>query len=288
MTPSQWRSKVRQAEQKQRQAINKYNSAVRKYNQGVKRAVNEYNREVHAHNAQIRANQQRLRSELAKLPSARTTRRYVSYRTSVRTLREAFVRVEARVETGAWGDEGDLLLDLTEGETANSVEVLNALITDPPESVADHPGLRETSLSNELTEISAELDQRWRGALFALDSRNPDAARHFCASSREILTKVLHLEAPDHLVLSSLRSPPTTPDGKPTRRARTQYFLHRKGLLDPDLEDFVESDLENIVSLFEVFNEGTHGEAGTFSLHQLAAIKRRVEESIRFLHRIVR
>lgn len=295
VTPSQLRSMLRQAEQKQRQAINEYNSAVRrwnreadKYNRDVKRAINDYNREARAHNSRVRANRQRLRNELRKLASRGSKPQYASYGTSVRTLHQAFVRVEAKVESGVWAGPGDMLLDLSEREAANSVEVLNALLADPAEPLAVAPDLRETSLTRELSDISPELDQRWRGALFALDPRNPDAARHFCASSREILGRILEIEAPDAEVLRSLPTCPTTGEGKPTRRAKIQFFLQRKQMPDEDLEDFVESDLDNVVQLFDVFNEGTHGTAGTFDLPQLSVIKRRVEDAIRFLHRIIR
>lgn len=295
VTPSQLRSMLRQVEQKQRQAINKYNNAVRSFNRGVERhnrdvrqAVNDYNREVRAHNSRVRANRERLRSELAKLANQRSSHRYVSYRASVQTLHTAFVRVEAKAEGGAWGGSGEMLLDLTEREAANSVEVLNALLGDPAETAAALPDLRETSLTHELTDISLELDQRWRGALFALDPRNPDAARHFCASSREILGGVLETEAPDEDVLRLLPACPTNLHGKPTRRAKIRFFLQRKSMLDEDLEEFVEGDLDNVVTLFDVFNEGTHGAAGRFDLHQLSVIKRRVEDAIRFLYGLIR
>jgi RNA binding exosome subunit len=60
------------------------------------------------------------------------------------------------------GGPGEMLLDLTEGETGNSIEVLNALLADPAETVAALPDLRETSLTHELTNISPELNQRCR------------------------------------------------------------------------------------------------------------------------------
>ena len=53
------------------------------------------------------------------------------------------------------------------------------------------------------------------------------------------------------------------------------------------LEDFVEQDMENIVQLFEVFNTGTHGSAGTFDMPQLLAIRKRVEDGIMFLTEII-
>jgi hypothetical protein len=50
----------------------------------------------------------------------------------------------------------------------------------------------------------------------------------------------------------------------------------------------VDDDLENVIELFRDFNDGTHGSAGRFDLPQLAAIKKRVEDAILFLHRVVR
>jgi hypothetical protein len=82
---------------------------------------------------------------LTRLANQRSRPQYVSYSTSVQTLHQAFVRVEAKAESGAWGGSGKMLLDLTEGETANSIEVLNTLLADPAETVAALPDLRETS-----------------------------------------------------------------------------------------------------------------------------------------------
>lgn len=295
MTPSQFRNMVRQAEQKHRQAVNRYNSearkvnrAIDKYNRDARHAVNNYNREVRTHNSRVRRNRQRLKRELAKLSGQASRPQYVTFRTSVQSLHEAFTRVETRIEAGAWGDSGRALLDLSEGEAANSVEVLNALLAEPKEEVSDFPELQETSVTHELTNISSDLDRRWRGALFALDPGNPDAARHFCASSREILANVLEAEAPDEAVLRALPACPRTDQGKPTRRAKIQFFLHRKGMLDKDLEEFVERDLKNVIELFTIFNEGTHGSTGRFDLPQLAAMKQRVEDAIRFLYRVIR
>lgn len=56
---------------------------------------------------------------------------------------------------------------------------------------------------------------------------------------------------------------------------------------DADLETFVEDDLENVIELFREFNDGTHGGAGRFDLRQLGSIKKRVEDAILFVYRIV-
>jgi hypothetical protein len=78
-----------------------------------------------------------------------------------------------------------------------------------------------------------------------------------------------------------------TPLGAPTRRAKIRYFLQMQEMKDVELEAFVESDMNNVVELFEIFNEGTHGSAGAFDLPQLQAIRKRVEDGITFLSRLV-
>jgi hypothetical protein len=186
------------------------------------------------------------------------------------------------------GQAGDDLFELAEGEAANSVQSLNALLGTPTENVEAHDGLRHTSLTHELRELSPDLDQRWRGALYALSPANPDAARHFCTSSREILISVLDNEAPDEVVLHGVANCPLTDEGRPTRRAKIQFCLERKAVAVPELVEFVDEDLENVASLFGVFNTGTHGRAGNFDLATLASLKVRVEDAIKFLHRLVR
>lgn len=279
---------IRQAEQKQKRAIQDYNRAVTKHNREAKRAVEDHNRQVRAHNAEVRRNRQRLGTALDKLSRqpAVSVRTHTTYRVSVQTLQSSFQRLESAPARAGWGSVGDGLFDLAEGEAANSVESLNALIQSP--EVEDYASVTETTLVNELTELSPDLDRRWRGALYALNPANPDAARHFCTSSREILVSILDIEAPDAVVLERIRNCPTTSDGRPTRRAKIRFCLERKALTTPELVDFVDDDLGNVSTLFRVFNDGTHGSAGAISLGQLAALKVRVEDAIRFLHRLLR
>ncbi|MFZ4440298.1 MAG: hypothetical protein ACOYOS_17880 [Syntrophales bacterium] len=135
--------------------------------------------------------------------------------------------------------------------------------------------------------ISNDLDDRWRGAVFALNPRNPDAARHFCTSAREIMTQILETKAPDTVVIEAMPDCARTEQGKPTRRAKVKFFLHRKGMVAEALEEFVEQDMQNIVELFGIFNDGTHGSAGTFDMRTLSVIRKRVEEGIFFLSRLI-
>jgi hypothetical protein len=293
---------IRKAEREQRDAVTRYNQAARRYNAELKRAEREYNRDVdkcnaavrqeqreieahnrkaRAHNARVRRDRQRLINELNRLQRRASAGQYVPVQTSVHMLNEAYQRVD--VASGSWSGTGLVLADLAETETANSAAAANALLGDE----ADLQG-EQTRITDELRIISADLDKRWQGALFSLDSRNPDAARHFCTSSREILTRVIDLEAPDNAVLEALPDCETLDDGSPIRRAKIGYLLSKRGADHESLREFVETDVDDVMKLFRVFNDATHGDAGVFDLNALRALKQRVEGAIKFLSAIVR
>ena len=288
ISASQLRSKLRQQQQKRKQAIDKHNRQVRQHNQKVRQAVNKYNQEVRAYNSRVRANRQRLRSLLTRLGQQKTSTRYVVYTTSVQTLSESYSRLDARSDSQQLDPRYNWVLDLSERETANSLDVANRLLQVEPDADEHVDELQDAQLAQQLSEISPDLDGRWRGAVFALDPNNPDAARHFCTSAREIFTQILEIKAPDAEVFVLLPDCERTDRGNPTRRSRIKYFLHRKGMVEETLEDFVEQDMQNIVELFHVFNDGTHGSAGTYDFQQLAAIKKRVEDGIVFLTEIIK
>lgn len=285
-TPSQFRSKLRQAEQKIRQAQNKYNQEVRRINQKINTAISKHNQAVRAYNARVRANRQRLRNELAKLsrqPAVRITTRTVTYRTSVEALHSSYAHLDQYADTHGLDERYNRVLDLSERETANSLEVTNRVLGD--ETAGDTPAepLEDGELRDGLRKISPDLDSRWKGAVYALSPQNPDAARHFCTSAREIITEILEITAPDTVVFAALPGCDRTDRGNATRRSKVRYFLHRQGMALDALEDFVEKDIENIVQLFDVFNTGTHDSAGAFDMSQLKAIRKRVEDGITFL-----
>lgn len=287
LTPAQARAALRQAQSKQRQAIAKYNREVDKYNRNVKKAVNDHNREVRAHNTRVRSNRQKLQRELRRLQSqSTTTTTYTTYSTSVRSLATAFERVDAVADSQTATQQVVDFAEMSEAETANSVEVLNALLDTGPDT-ADDPAMREPSLVAELSAFSEDLVLRWKGALFSLNPANPDAARHFCTSAREILTLMIQASAPDKTVLAADPACDRTPQGTPSRRAKVRYLLAQKGLDQQEIAEFVEGDLDNVIELFKAFNDGTHGAAGKFSVRQLLALRARVESAIRFLHGVI-
>ena len=280
---SQWRSKLRQLQQKRRQVIQKYNERVRNYNRAVQRAVSEHNRQVREYNARVRAHRQRLANEIRRLQQRRVTTRYVTLRTSIETVQRAHVRLESAADHDSLGPQYNQVLDLSEREAANSAGLMNALLDGAATASSERPEDLASPVTPALAAMSPDYASRWGGALFALNPNNPDAARHFCASAREIFAGILAINAPDGEVITVLPDCDRTPQGTPTRRAKIRYFLHKKGLPSDELEDFVEADMNDVVELFGVFNQGTHGPAGKFTMGQLQALRRRVEENLLFL-----
>lgn len=291
MTPAQYDAWVRQENARRQRA---YEAEIRRVNAHNRRVVDDYNRKVAAHNKQViadynrraRAHNDRLRREVAKL-SATPSVRHVTYQRSVATLRQSFSRLEVAADSTSW-QGADELVDLSESETANSVAALNALLAEPASDPveAEHvAALRSTVISSELASFSHDLDARWRGALFSLHPDNPDASRHFCTSARELMSLLLETVAPDEEVVAADANCARTPQGSVSRRARIRHCLNRRGGYGSALEAFIEADLDNVMSLFDEFNTGTHGAAGRFDLAALAAIKMRVEGAIQFVSR---
>ena len=219
----------------------------------MKRTVDDYNRKVRAHNSRVRANRQRLQSEIVRYNSSKNRTKHVVYSESVSNLRQSFSRIEKAADSGTW-TAGDDLLDLTEGETANSVAVLNALLSEsaPAQEEDQLVGLQTTSVRKELAEILPDLVARWDGALFALNPNNADAARHFCASAREILTTILEVKAPLDAIKASPEGYEQTASGGVSRRARIRFCLERRGTPDPNLEEFVEEDIGDVLALWRL------------------------------------
>lgn len=291
ISTSQLRSKLRQLQSKQRQAVSKYNQQVRRRNQNLKRAVDKYNSGVRKHNARVRSNRQKIIAELRRLQSQTTTVRYRTLRSSAISLNTSYEHLDAdgrQFENRSYGAE---FLDLSEKEIANSLSLSNALEGDPEDLYTegfDTTPLVSSEIESELTSISSDLLDRWQGALFSLNPRNPDAARHFCTSAREVFVQILNQYAPDALVIRNHQDCPRTETGEPTRRAKIGYMLHSAGLDSSSSVDFVDEDVSDILTLFRVFNEGTHGTSGKFGLTQLISIKTRVETGICYLASIAR
>lgn len=302
LTPSQARAAALKAQSAYKKAIRdenarrrKHNTAAKKHNDAVKKAESEYKRDVRAYNAKVRTHntkvendRRRLNQELRRLGARPTTTTAASYRTSVQRLASHYETVEARLTESAepYTFERELL-DRASVEAANSAYVINALDGDGDPTIdPTEDELRFPSMAAELTDFSADLVDRWTGALFALSLDNPDAARHFCTSAREVMVRMLDIAAPTSSVAESNPDFDRTDKGVPTRRAQVSYLLSQRGVHEPAWKEFVTEDIDNALSLFQTLNSATHGMAGKFTITELAAIRMRVETAIGFLHRI--
>lgn len=279
---AQFRSKINQIQNQQRSAINKLNQQIRDHNRKVNQAVNSYNQAVRQHNARVRANRQRLNSAIAKLNSQASIRYSVSTTSSYR-LYQSYQQLDNRFESGYLNESYGDWVDLAEREAANSAELSNSLQSPVDSSQLSGPTITST-ITHELKGISEDLDNRWKGAIFSLNPQNPDAARHFCTSSREVVIQLIDLKASDEVIRGNYPSIKFAENGKPSRRSKIEYLLH---LNHRDaLVDFTESNINDVMNLFRDFNDGTHGSAGRYSYHQLLKLKTRVEDSILYLYQV--
>lgn len=279
---AQFRSKINQIQNQQRSAINKLNQQIRDHNRKVTQAVNSYNQAVRQHNASVRANRQRLNSAIARLNSQSSIRHSVTTTSAIR-LYQSYQQLDNHYESGYLNDSYGDWIDLAEREAANSAELSNSLQS-PDESNQFIGPVITSSISYELKGISEDLDNRWKGAIFSLNPYNPDAARHFCTSSREVIIQLIEMRAPDEEVRVNYPSVKLAENGKPSRRSKIEYLLHQNQR--DALVDFTESNIEDIMILFRDFNNGTHGSAGRYSYDQLLKLKTRVEDSIKYLYNV--
>jgi hypothetical protein len=126
----------------------------------------------------------------------------------------------------------------------------------------------------------------WRGAKKVLNSKNPDAVRHFATSLRELLTHVIHTLSPDNAVKSWSTLPEHYHNNKPTRKARL-LFICRYINYGP-FSTFLEKDIDALLACIDIFQEGTHAIDAPLTMSQLELLKNRVGSSIRLLIRIWR
>lgn len=274
ISTSQLRRQLRRLESKQRTAINNYNRAIKNYNTQVRKINNE-----------LRRNQQKIKSELSKLNSG--LRITTTYSTSVRTLNVSYQRVTDNYEVlENTNSKQEQLYDLIEQENANNLVVANTL-NNPNDTAEIEGSLNDSMIGDKLKILSPDLNDRWNGALYSLNPKNPDATRHFCTSSREIFTDIFDNYAHDEEVFNMFPNCDKTERGNATRRWKIKYFLNKKGIELKGAEEFIDNDIDNILELYHILSDGTHGYAGRYTFIQLKAIKKRVEDGILFLCNIV-
>lgn len=288
-----------------RQAVNKYNNAVKKYNETVKKNIDQYNRQVNRHNNEVKKSINTYNREVRKFNTEQERRRQklnqsirafnnskitttistnVVYRQYVERLNRSYDNLYSDPEADSWQTQqySNIFEDYPTQEVDNSIRLYNSLNGIDDGSEIPGVNLQESYIEQGLNNVSFDLGKRWRGALYSLSPENPDAARHFCTSVREVFIQILEKKAPDQQVLSYFPGCEMH-EGRPSRRAKIRYVLCLKNIDSGSLENFVDTDIDDILALFRSLNDGTHGSAGKFTILQLTHLKKRAEDLIQFL-----
>ena len=283
---AQYKSQLRQLQNKQRQAINHYNQQVRQYNNALRQSINrynsavrQYNSAVRQHNSKVIHNRQIIQRELNRLKSANTMTTHSQYSFSLNVMSQSYSTINAYYDNGIEiTPEQEYILDLVDKEQANSLITTNMVFNEqePDESTEN------IEIENKLGLVSLDLLNRWKGAVFSLNPNNPDAARHFCTSTRELFTEFIELKASDEDVFAHNPHAAKTEKGNATRKEKIIYMMRNLDL-NSSVADFADADIDNILSLFHVLSDGTHGLSGRYNFSVLLQVKKRVEQGINFL-----
>lgn len=278
------RINISQLNSKMRQIQNNTNQHLKKIQRDTERQIKrETTKMINDYKKNIRKNYQKLQKELTKFNNSQhmTTK----FTISVRNLNSLYEKINATYnELTSTTTEKEVFYYI-EQENVNNLTVANALISEAKDDIDIE--LQDNGIGNQLKRLSDDLNNRWLGALFSLNPNNPDATRHFCTSTREIFTEIFDKYAKDKEVFSIFPDCDKTERGNATRKSKIKYFLYRKGIDIKNADEFIDNDIDNILELYHILSDGTHGEAGRYSIIQLKAVKKRVEDGIRFLCNIV-
>ena len=264
---SHFKSQIRQAQRKaERQLKNELNQASRKIERDI-------NREIRNYNSKMQHNRQIVLRELKKLQTHSTMTIRSSYTISLDAMQKHYVTIGNVYQNESLTPQQEYILNLIEQEQANGLITANVVENNdfPAENTDD------IEIGAKLQHVSDDLNNRWKGAVFAINPQNPDAARHFCTSAREIFTEFIELKAPDDAVFQYNPNCQKTNQGNATRREKIKYMM-RNSNMDESVISFAESDITNILELFHVLSDGTHGPAGRYSYQNLLQVKKRVEQ----------
>ena len=279
------RMNISQLNSKMRQIQNKTNQQLKRIQRDTERQIKrETTKMINDYKKNIRKNYQKLQKELNRFNNSQhmTTK----YTISVRNLNSSYEKVNATYNQLNSTTKEKEIFNYIEQENVNNLTVANMLISSEAEEDIDTE-LQDNVIGDQLKKLSDDLNNRWLGAIFALNPHNPDATRHFCTSTREIFTEIFDKYAKDKEVFSIFPDCDKTDRGNATRKSKIKYFLYKKGIDIKNADEFIDNDIDNILELYHILSNGTRGEAGRYSISQLKAIKKRVEDGINFLCSIV-
>lgn len=139
----------------------------------------------------------------------------------------------------------------------------------------------EELLPTLLADLDNKLIKLWQGAKAALSSKNPDKARHFAISLRELFSHVIHYLSPEDKIKDWNSDPNLFVNGKPTRKTRLLYICRHVN--NGPFEKFVQKDIDALLEFLNLFQKGTHSIDEDYNEEQLSVMLMRMESALRFL-----
>ena len=260
-----------------RSQMNKIQRETKKAERQLKQGINNYNRAVRQYKSNVRSNQNKIQRELNRMKFTYTVN--TNYYVSTKLIHDVYIKINDSYDNG-YVDEN--IFNAIENEDANNLELSNVVLNNDEVENFDIE-IDKSNISAKLVKISSDLDDRWKGALFSLNPNNPEAARHFCTSTREILKVLIDDGIKDKDVVDSNPKCEKTNYGTPTRKEKIKYAMNKKGINNELIIEFTDNNIENIVSLINELSNGTHGHSNKYSLNQLKSFKKRFENSINFV-----
>lgn len=192
--------------------------------------------------------------------------------------------------SGGFKLENDLLTSCSKN-LVNSGSVLDQLAVNDDfevplyEEKLVHLESDKQATDGELEQMLKELDPSFlrmlKGAERALNSQNPDKARHFGTSLRELFNHVLRELAPASKVESWTDDDNHFHKGRPTRRARI-LFISRK-TKSSSFKDYLHSDVKSVLEFINLFHGITHKKASGYSKEQLNGMHTKMRGTLHLL-----
>jgi len=141
----------------------------------------------------------------------------------------------------------------------------------------------EITFAEFLPIIHSNLFRVWQGAIEALRSNNPDKARHFAVSMRELFREVMHRLAPNDAVHEWSTNPTTDFDdqGNPTRGGRIRYIF--RNVSQAPLSEFAKQNIRTVLTFVDALQPETHLIESRLDEKQSLALRNYAETSLQLI-----
>ncbi len=149
-----------------------------------------------------------------------------------------------------------LLLHADIAEQVSVVEPSTALASEREDHVRYIRSSEDHALPELLDAVDPRLSRLLGGAESALAKREEDWLRHFSISSRELVTHVLHVLAPDEDIRAWTTDTTYFSNGQPTRRARTDFILQKTGSSEDAA--YVDAVFRALLATHDLLQKGSH------------------------------